>query len=243
MSAFDGKKVFVTGGTGGIGMAVTRAFLEKGAKVFIQGRDEKKMEGNPGIALEFDAQNKFVLAADAAQKFLGKIDILVCSIGSGRFKKTGLLTENEWRDIFGQNFFSATQLIKEVLPYMEGKDPNIVVIGSIAGIERVGAPVGYAVSKAALHAYVKSVVTEFADKNIRINIVHPGNIFFQGGRWDEIRNADPEDVDNYINKSVPQKRFGRPEEIANAVLYLASEDAGFVTGASVVIDGGQTVSF
>ena len=242
-NTFAEKRVFIAGGTGGIGKAIAQAFLDNGAKVFIHGRNEKKLDGIPGIALDLDDQENIEKAAKAAKEFLGEVDIFVSAIGSGKYKNTGLLSKDEWEEVLQKNFFSSVLLVNAVTPYMGKSDPNIIVIGSIAGKERLNAPVGYTVAKAALNTFVRSVSPELAEKNIRINIVNPGNIYFEGGRWDELKKEDEKKVTEFIDQNVPQKRFGKPEDVARAVLFFASPKSDFVTGSSLEIDGGQHVSF
>ena len=112
-------------------------------------------------------------------------------------------------------------------------------IGSIAGLQHLKAPAGYAVAKAALDTYVKCLAQDLAADGIRVNIVHPGNIYFEGGRWAELQKERKEATEEYIASQVAQQRFGTPEEIANVVAFLTSSKASFMTGASVVVDGGQ----
>ncbi len=240
---FAGKKVFVAGGTGGIGRAIAKAFLDDGADVFIQGRNQDKLDGLSGFAKEVKNSEDVDEIVNEVKNKLGGVDIFVSAIGSGKYKKTGLLSQEEWNEILMQNFFSSVLLIKGIVGLMNGSDPNIVLTGSIAGIERLNAPVGYTVAKAALHSYVRSMSSELAGRNIRINVVHPGNIYFSGGRWEELKNSDQEGTKAYIDSVVPQKRFGNPEDVAQAVLFLASQGSNFITGASIEVDGGQHVSF
>ena len=253
---FTGKKVLVAGGTGGIGKAIAEAFLVGGARVFVQGRNLQKLEkliseldvkykGNiSGTSSNLLIAEDFSKLLDAANNFLDGIDVLVSAIGSGKFKKTGLLTQEEWSQVMDQNFYSTALLLNTAAPFLEkGLDSNVVVMGSIAGIERLNAPVGYTVAKAALHAYVRAMSEELASRKIRVNIIHPGNIYFEGGRWEEIQDEDPAGTKNYIESVVPQRRFGSPEDVAQAVLALASPKSSFITGASLEVDGGQSVSF
>src|SRR3989338_6914936 len=221
---FTGKKVLVAGGTGGIGKAIAEAFLVGGARVFVQGRNLQKLEkliseldvkykGNiSGTSSNLLIAEDFSKLLDADNNFLDGIDVLVSAIGSGKFKKTGLLTQEEWSQVMDQNFYSTALLLNTV-------------------------------AKAALHAYVRAMSAELASRKIRVNIIHPGNIYFEGGRWEEIQDADPAGTKHYIESVVPQRRFGSPEDVAQAVLALASPKSSFITGASLEVDGGQSVSF
>lgn len=106
----------------------------------------------------------------------------------------------------------------------------------------MGAPVDYSVAKSAVMAFAKNLARKAAVDEVRVNCIAPGNIYFKGGSWDEKRKADPNGVKESIERFVPMRRFGRPEEIAAAVLFLVSECSSFTTGACLIVDGGQTAS-
>ncbi len=125
---------------------------------------------------------------------------------------------------------------------VERKRGAIIFVGSIAGVESSPAPLAYSSAKAALLNYVKNLARQVAEDGIRVNAVAPGNILFEGGSWVKHLEARREEVLRYIESEVPMKRFGKPEEIADAVAFLASARASFVTGACLVADGGQTRS-
>jgi len=115
----------------------------------------------------------------------------------------------------------------------------IVCISSICGIETLGAPVAYSAAKAGLNAYVSGMARPLAARNIRINAVAPGNILFPGGGWESKLQEDRAAVEAMLKREVAMGRFGKPEEIADAVLFLASCKASFITGTVLVADGGQ----
>jgi 3-oxoacyl-[acyl-carrier protein] reductase len=252
MKSSNNNVVAVIGGTGGIGLAITKCFLQSGSTVFLHGRNEKKLkkvlmdlEKDPtstvvGFASDITSPKERSETTKKIKADCKQINTLVLCVGNGNVARSPFLDEKDWVDILNQNFLGNAGMLKELVPLLENStNASIVCIGSIAGLTRLPAPVGYIVAKAALHAYVKALVPHLAEKNIRINIVHPGNIFFAGGRWEELKNKDFKGVKKYIESDVPQKRFGTPEEIANAVYFLASPDASFITGASLVVDGGQ----
>ena len=108
-------------------------------------------------------------------------------------------------------------------------------------MEVIGAPIEYSVSKTAIFSLAKNLSVKLADKKVRVNVVTPGNVFFSGGEWERKYQEDPDKINNLINETVPLKRFGTPEDIANVVLFLASEKASFMTGSNIVVDGGQTI--
>jgi 3-oxoacyl-[acyl-carrier protein] reductase len=118
---------------------------------------------------------------------------------------------------------------------------SIVYISSIAGVEVIGAPIHYSVAKASLMAFAKNLSKKLARNNIRTNVICPGNIYFEEGTWDFKLRKNREEVLEMIDKTVPMNRFATPEEIANLALFLASERASFITGSTIIADGGQTV--
>ena len=113
-------------------------------------------------------------------------------------------------------------------------------VSSITAMEAFGAPVDYSVAKTALAALSKNLARKLALR-VRVNTIAPGNVFFEGSSWDMKLKKDPEKVNQIINATVPMKRFGSPDEVADAIVFLCSERASFITGSVLVIDGGQTV--
>jgi 3-oxoacyl-[acyl-carrier protein] reductase len=244
-----GKVALVAGSSRGIGLAVAEAFLREGASVVVTGRDADAL-----AAAEADlAGGERVLAwcgdlrdpksaeacVRAVQERFGRLDVLVANVGSGRGTLGWDVAPDEWLASLETNFLGSVELARLAAPQLRAAAGSIVFVASIAGLESIGAPAPYEAAKAALLAAAKSLSRSLAPE-VRVNCVAPGNVFFPGGRWEEIRSERPEMVDEMLRTQVPLRRFGSPEEIADAVLFLASPRAAFVTGSCLVVDGGQT---
>lgn len=246
-----GKLVLVSGGSRGIGAAISEAFVREGSKVMVTGRSPESLRAIArllGGACEThvcDATDPRQAAATiaAVEAKHGSLDVLVTCAGSGTSVPPGEETPDEWLRVMGINLLSATNMVEASVPLLRrSRIATIVCISSICGVEALGAPVTYSAAKAALSMAVKAWSRPFGKMGIRINAVSPGNIFTTGGTWDRKTQADPDGVAAMLSREVPLGRFGTPDEIANTVVFLASPRAAFVTGSNVVADGGQTRS-
>lgn len=251
------KHVLVTASTSGIGRAVAIAFLREGSIVIINGRDEKKtMEVASTLSDEFGERNVLAFVgnlldetvikslAEFVDTQLGHLDILVSNLGSGRPKDNNQLNTEEWKRLFEVNLFSSAKVVDGMMPYLEKEgNSSVVFVSSITGMEFIPAPYGYRLAKGSLLMLAKSLSRDLAHKKIRVNCIVPGNVYFEGGRWEELIAENPNVIVDYIEKEVPMGRFATPEEIANSVVFIASPASSFTTGAALVIDGGQTRSF
>ena len=244
------KKVFVSGSSRGIGFGIAKKFIEEGADVVINGRNEDKLnaakislENCRGVVGDVSKPIEASITIHKAAEILGDIDILVCNVGSGSSVPPGQETYDEWHKVFAVNFFSATNLIEASLDFLEKSKGSIVCISSICGTEIIpGAPVTYSVAKSALNTYVKNMAAPLALKGIRINSVAPGNINFEDSVWSKKMNQDPNSVKEMLKNDVPLDKLGSPDDVAQAAVWLTSDIANFVTGSIVTIDGGQTRS-
>jgi 3-oxoacyl-[acyl-carrier protein] reductase len=181
------------------------------------------------------------LSEDVISKW-GQIDGLVLNVGDGGSVPDPIPSEEQWTSNWKTNFDTALYSARVFLPYLLQSKGSIVFISSICGIEALGAPTDYSVAKSALVAFAKNLSRKVAP-DVRVNVVAPGNVFFEGGSWDAKIKSDEDAVERMLQKQVPMKRFGKPEEIADAVVFLSSDRASFITGATLVVDGGQTQSF
>jgi 3-oxoacyl-[acyl-carrier protein] reductase len=239
--------VYVGGSSRGVGLAIAEEFLAEGARVALSGRNTGVLDAsanrlasahgaNRVLALGGDlgAAGVAVAHLDAVASAWGGIDVVVANAGSGRGKVGWDVSREGWEALLGANLFPAVELAHTAVSHLKRstRGPNIVLIGSIAGLEALGAPLPYGAAKAALAHY----------EGIRVNVVAPGNILFPGGSWEGHLARRGDEVRRMIDAEVPLKRFGTPDEIAAIVVFLASPRAAFVTGSCVVADGGQTRS-
>ena len=252
----QGKIVLVTGSSRGIGRGIAEGFLREGAIVVLNARGEDSLKATADELVSAWGDGRVSWAAgdvaDEAQMAAvvdrisathGGLDVLVCNAGGGASQPSLQEDLAGWERVLRSNLLTASSAIRACAPLLTGRGGSIVVISSIAGVEALGAPASYSAAKAALNAYVKSVTHTLAGQGTRVNVVCPGNIMFEGSVWDRRMADDPQGTSAMLEREVAQSRFGTPEEIAAAVLFLSSSAAAFVTGASLVVDGGQTRSW
>ena len=242
------KRALVTGSSRGIGLAIAQTLQAEGCHVALNGRSgdalvaaQRRVPGAvvcPGDMTSPEQAKAVVL--EAVQQ-LGALDILVCNIGSGQSVAAGEETPDEWQRVFDINLWSATNTVEAARTNLAETSGSIVCISSICGLESIpGAPATYSVAKAALNAYVQSMARPLSQNNIRINAIAPGNVVFEGSTWSNRQQDDPDGTRRMLATEVPVGRFAYAEEIASAVAFIASPKASFATGATWVLDGGQT---
>ena len=248
------KNVLISGSSRGIGKATARAFLAEGSRVTITGRDTESLaRAQTELAAEFGADHVMACEGDltrpdvigrvlgAVGERWGPLDCLVANIGSGRGVPGWDAGDESWADSLAINLTGGVRLVTEVLRGMtERASGSVVMVASITGVEGTPAPLAYSAAKAAVINYAANLSRLVAPHNLRVNSVAPGNVLFEGGSWERHLAERREEVLRQIESEVPMRRFGRPEEIADVIVFLSSSRASFVTGTTVIVDGGQT---
>jgi len=248
-----GKVVLVTGASRGIGRAIAGGFAAEGSRLAIAARsadaleqaaEQLRQQGAEVLTVPAD-----VTVAEDCQRVVEqtlrhykRIDVLVLNaggVGGATFLQT---TDEQWMQGVHLNILATARLCRLVIPSMrEQGGGSIISISSIYGREAGGRAV-YNALKASVISLTKALSREFARDNIRVNSVAPGSILFPGSSWDRRQRADPAAMAAFVNDELPTGRFGRPEEVASAVVFLASEQASLIDGACLNVDGAQSRS-
>jgi NAD(P)-dependent dehydrogenase (short-subunit alcohol dehydrogenase family) len=241
-----GKKVLITAASRGIGLATAQSFADAGCDIAICARGEEGLE-TARKELEARGARVFtrafdVAAADALKSFvedaaaeLGGLDIFVSNASGGSGPG-----EEAWRAGFEVDVMGGVRGVEAALPsLLESEAASIVFISSTAALEYLGVPQGYNAMKAAVIAHASDLSQALARKGIRVNVVSPGPIYFEGGNWEMIKQAAPKIYEATLGQCAIG-RMGTPEEVARAVVFLSSPAASLITGANLVTDGGFT---
>jgi 3-oxoacyl-[acyl-carrier protein] reductase len=246
MIAIDltGKVAFVTGSTRGIGLAIARALHAAGAKVAVVGRDQTKAaavaaelgERATGVSCDVARADQVEAAITAAERALGPIDILVNNAGLTRDNILLRLSEADWDAVLDANLKGAFHTTRAVIKgMMKRRAGRIVNITSIVGLTGNKGQANYAASKAGLIGFSKSVAKEYASRGVLVNCIAPGFI------ETDMTAALPDEARATLLQDIALARLGRPEDVAGAVLFLASDLAAYVTGQVLVVDGGMVI--
>ena len=243
----DGKVALVTGGTSGIGLATAKRFAQEGAQVIVTGRRKPELEaaaseiGYGAIGIQADAASLTDLdrlyAQVTAEK--GRLDVLFVNAGGGSMLPLGEITEDHFQDTFDRNVKGVLFTVQKALPLLS-RGASVILTGSTAGTEGTPAFSVYAASKAAVRSFARNWILDLKDRGIRVNTLSPGATRTPG----LVELAGPDAAQqqgllDYLATKIPMGRVGEPDEIAKAALFLASDDASFINGIELFVDGGQ----
>jgi 3-oxoacyl-[acyl-carrier protein] reductase len=241
----QGKRALVTGSTKGIGRRIVERLAKEGAAVAVCARNAKEVEETVsalkaagatawGRPCDVGRATEYTTWIDDAAAALGGVDVFIPNVtggGSGA-------AEDQWRTNFEVDVMGTVRGCERVIPRMTDGGA-IVAIGTTAAVETFMSPGPYSAMKAALITYTKQLSQAVGAKGVRVNLVSPGPIEFAGGGWDHVRQQMP-DLYKSVRSQQPSGRMGTPEEVADAVAFLVSDRASWITGVNLVVDGGFT---
>ena len=246
MSAkLEGKVALVTGGSSGIGLAIAQRFGREGAFVFVTGRRRAELEkaakliGPEPAAIRADVASLEDLdkVYQEIKQRKGRLDVLVANAGGGTFAPIGAISEEHFDQTFGTNVRGTLFTVQKALPLLS-EDASIILIGSTAGSEGIAAFGVYAATKAAIRSFARTWATDLKERKIRVNVISPGPIETPG-----LAGLAPDDVSRErlytaFVEQISLGRLGQPDEVAKVASFLASDDASFVNGIELFVDGG-----
>jgi NAD(P)-dependent dehydrogenase (short-subunit alcohol dehydrogenase family) len=236
----EGKIAVITGGTEGIGLATASLFAEEGAYVFITGRRQKELDeavkaigtNVSGVQGDVAKLSDLDRLYETVSKVKGRLDIVFANAGVSEFAPLGGISEEHFDKLFNVNVKGTLFTVQKALPLMNDGG-SIILNGSSANMKGTPAFSVYAASKAAIRSFVRTWTADLKDRHIRSNVVSPGPI------GTPLINRLPADAVARIVSTIPMGRMGKPDEIAKAALFLASDDSSFVTGIELFVDGGR----
>ncbi|HWJ78459.1 MAG TPA: SDR family oxidoreductase [Niallia sp.] len=244
MDKFEGKIALVTGGTSGIGLATAQKLVKEGAYVYITGRRQNELDkavnqigkNITGVQGDISKLEDLDKLYDLIKQEKGKLDILFANAGIGNFLPLGEITEEQVDTTFDINVKGTIFTVQKALSLFPNKVGSIIVTGSTAG--SIGNPAFsvYGASKAALRALVRNWILDLKGTEIRVNVVSPGAILTPA--YDELFGDALEGVMENSRDTIPAGKVGTPDEVANAVSFLASDESSYLTGVELFVDGG-----
>lgn len=242
----DGKVAVVTGGSTGIGLATATAFAQAGAKVFITGRRQKELDvavnaigaAATGIQADSSRQADLERLFAAVKSASGRLDVLFVNAGGGSMLPLGSITEAHYSETFDRNVRGVLFTVQQALPLL-AEGASVILNGSTTSIMGTPAFSVYSATKAAVRNFARSWILDLKGRGIRVNVISPGPIRTPG----LVGLAGPEAAAqqgllDQLAAQIPLGRIGEPEEVAKVAVFLASDDASFVNGAEIFVDGG-----
>ena len=251
------KVAIVTGSSRGLGLATARALAREGCYITLCGRTESTLDaalrdvsaaagGNDrvrAVRADLGQLSGVQVVVDETVRAFGGVDVLVNNVGLARGGDLLTTSDEEWQEAIDLTLLPAVRASRLVVPHMTARGGgSIIIIASIFGRE-AGGRMAYNAVKAAEISLGKSLAQQLAPSNIRVNSVSPGSILFEGGSWWKRQQENPAWIAEFVQRELPFGRFGRPEEVADVVTFLASPRASWISGTSVVVDGCQSRSF
>lgn len=246
MGKLDNKVALVTGGTSGIGLATAKRFAAEGAQVYVTGRRQKELDaavkevGHGTVGVQGDVSRLADLDRlfDTIKTQKGRLDTVFANAGGGDFGPLGMLTEEHFDKMFNNNVKGTVFTVQKALPLMpEGS--TIVLMASVAGVKGMPAFSIYSGAKAAVRNFARGWAVDLKDRKIRVNAVSPGLIPTPGYNTMGLTN---EQIGGFVTSMlpvIPQNRAGTPDDVAKAVVFLASDDSSYVNGTELFVDGGM----
>jgi len=245
MGKLEGKIALVTGGTSGIGLATAKSFMKEGAYVFITGRRAPELAaavkeiGSNVTGIQGDVSNLGDLDRlfEQIKREKGKLDILFANAGTAKYAPLGQITEELYNSTFDTNVKGLLFTVQKALPLIPDGS-SIILNASIVASKGLSSNSVYSATKAAVRSFARTWTTDLKDRRIRVNAVSPGSIDTPG--LNELLGSSEVGQQRLkmISNAVPLGRLGKPEEIAKAVTFLASDDSSYITGAELFVDGG-----
>ena len=245
MGRLDGKTALITGGNGGIGLATAKRFVDEGAYVFITSRRERELAaavkeiGRNVTGVQGDVSNLGDLDSLFAQikREKGKLDVVFANAGVAKYAPLGKITEELYDSIFSINVKGLLFTVQKALPLLP-EGASIILNASIVASKGLASNSVYSATKAAVRSFARTWTTDLRDRRIRVNAVSPGSTDTPGLSDLLASSETGQQRLKMISNTVPLGRLGRPDEIAKAVVFLASDDSSYITGTELFVDGG-----
>ena len=245
MGKLEGKIALITGGTSGIGLATAKRFVNEGADVFVTGRRGQELEaavkeiGKGVTGVQGDVSKRADLDRLFAQieSEKGRLDVLFANAGVAQYGRLGEISEELFDSIFDINVKGVLFTVQKALPLMPD-GASIILNASVVGSKGLSSNSVYSATKAAIRSFARTWTTDLKERRIRVNAISPGTIDTPGLNDLLASAAAGQERVQMMHNSVPLGRFGTADEIARAVVFLASDDASYVTGAELFVDGG-----